>query len=189
MAHRSRGAGAGRAAVGVTTISLTAVTNGAVGDPIKIGTGATAEYRVIDAIASLDVSFRDPLLFAHASGEAVVEAADDNRTLITAPLVRRQPDSAYFEYTILPIIFRRRTGRGVTVLMPKYVGPPPMREANFDRFIVLGERVFYEGGGDGSGGGRHMLALESDPLELWVDPDSPEHKGMRRAVWLQSFVA
>ncbi len=97
-------------------------------------------------------------------------------------------DRAYFEHTILPFGFRQRTGRGITVLMPRYVGPPPMREASFDRFIVLREREFY-GAHDGDRlGGRHMLTLENEPLDLWVDPDSPDHDGMKRAVWLEGFV-
>lgn len=88
-------------AVGATTIPCTAVTNGAVGDPIKIGTGATAEYRTITAIATLDVSFRDPLIFAHASAEVVEEAEDDYRSYISAPTIRRQPDSAYNEWALV----------------------------------------------------------------------------------------
>jgi CRISPR-associated protein Cas5t len=98
-------------------------------------------------------------------------------------------DAGYFEHTILPFGFRRRTGRGVTVLMPRYIGPPPLREATFDRFIILQERVFLSPQGDREIAGRYMVNLEGEPLELWVDPDSPEWDGMRRAIWLEPFVA
>lgn len=88
-------------AAGATTIPLTAATNAAVGDHFSIGTGSTKEYRTITAIATLDISFRDPLLFAHASGEAVVETTGDNRSVITMPTFRRYPASAYKEWALV----------------------------------------------------------------------------------------
>jgi CRISPR-associated protein Cas5t len=97
-------------------------------------------------------------------------------------------DRAYFEHTILPFEFRRRTGRGTTVLMPRYVSPPPARDAHFDPFIVLQERVFYDPQGGGEADGSLMLAVDRQPLDLLVDPESQEHRGMRRAVWLEKFV-
>lgn len=98
-------------------------------------------------------------------------------------------DRAYFEHTILPFEFRRRTGRGLTVLMPRYVGPPPLREADFDRFIVLRDTVYHLPHGEGDRfGSRQMVHPDDTPLELWVDPDSPERSGMHRAVWLDGFV-
>lgn len=87
--------------VGATTISLTSAANGAAGDAIKIGTGATAEYRTITLVATNDVSFRDPLIFAHSAAEVVEEADDDNRSYISAPTLRRQPDSAYYEWALV----------------------------------------------------------------------------------------
>jgi CRISPR-associated protein Cas5t len=51
-------------------------------------------------------------------------------------------DRGYYENTILPADFRRRTGRGVTVLMPRYIAPPPQRDATFERYILLRERIY-----------------------------------------------
>lgn len=100
-----------------------------------------------------------------------------------------QADRGYFEATILPADFRRRTSRGVTVLMPRYIGPPPLREAVFDRFIVLKDVVYCLPPGEGNRfGTRQMLHLENEPLELWIDPDSPERNGIYRAIWFHSFV-
>ena len=82
--------------VGATTIPLTATTNLAVGDWIKIDTGSAAEYRQVTLIAALNVSFRDPLLQAHSSGVAVVEVVGDGRTTVSASTVRRQPLTAYY---------------------------------------------------------------------------------------------
>jgi CRISPR-associated protein Cas5t len=95
----------------------------------------------------------------------------------------------YFEATILPSDFRRRTSRGTTVLMPRYIGPPPLREAVFDRFIVLRDWAYCGLPGEGNRfGSRQMLHLENEPLDLWIDPDSPERNDAHRVVWFHSFV-
>ncbi len=88
--------------VGATTVPMTAVTNLSVGDAIQIDVdGSLAEYRVITAIDTLDVSFRDPLQQAHASGVVAVETDDDYKTDITGSSVRRQPDSAYKQWALV----------------------------------------------------------------------------------------
>jgi hypothetical protein len=87
--------------VGATTIPLTATTNLAVGDYIKIDTGANAEYRVVTLIAALNVSFRDPLLIAHSSGVAVVEVVGDGATEIVAGTIRRQPAASYNDWVLV----------------------------------------------------------------------------------------
>jgi len=98
-------------------------------------------------------------------------------------------DRGYFENTILPFEFRDRIARGVTVLMPRYVGPPPLREAFFDRFIVLNEAVYYLPPGEREmDGARQILHVDGKPMEIWIDPDSPEKRGTRRVVWFDGFV-
>ena len=97
-------------------------------------------------------------------------------------------DRGYFEATILPSHFRRRTARGTTVLMPRYIGPPPQREAIFDRFIILRDRVYYLPVEAGNlFGSRQVLHIKNEPLELWIDPQSPEKHKTHRIVWFHSF--
>lgn len=125
---------------GVTTIPLTAVTNGAVGDVIKIDTTTLAEFRTITAISSLNVSFRDPLLFDHASGVAVVESVDDNRTLIEAPILRRQPAGAYLEWALVA-----SSSKGYTELrLPQAISQTTSAEITFGDKILSGIRVKLE---------------------------------------------
>lgn len=97
---------AAAAAPGDTTIKVTAVTNGAVNDFVRIESGANIELRQIDVVGTAGaggtgLQFRDPLLFAHANGSAVVETVGDGRSVITAPTVRRQPTSAYFDWALV----------------------------------------------------------------------------------------
>jgi len=89
--------------VGATTVSMTAVTNLTVGDFIRLEVvdHAKEEYRQVTAIATLDVSFRDPLQFAHDAGIAAVETDGDRRDAITSPVLTRQPDSAYKEWSLV----------------------------------------------------------------------------------------
>jgi CRISPR-associated protein Cas5t len=99
-------------------------------------------------------------------------------------------DRGYFEHTILPFEFRTRTGRGVTILMPRYIAPPPARDAAFERFVVLREPVYQAPPEVAEpSGNRRLLSGPGDPLEVWVDPESPERAGMRRVVWLTPFLS
>lgn len=91
------------AAAGATTIAVTsATTNLAVGDYILIAGALGTEYRQVTAIDTLNVSFRDPLLWAHASGQATSEVTGDYRTQITGAVnPGRMPDSEYREWALV----------------------------------------------------------------------------------------
>lgn len=91
---------------------------------------------------------------------------------------------SYLENTLLPFEMRPLVGRGVTVLMPRYIGPPPNREPHFDRYIVLNDLVFA---GDVEHSNR-LLEYENQPRREWlVDPDSPLRHGVRRGIVFHSF--
>jgi hypothetical protein len=93
----------GAVSAGATSINVTAATNGAVGDWIRIeaDAAATCERRQITEIAGTVLSFRDPLIFAHADAAVVVEIVDGKRIKIEAPVVRRQPDTAYDAWALV----------------------------------------------------------------------------------------
>jgi hypothetical protein len=88
-------------AAGATEITV--VAGGATaGDLMHIADGTTEEYRVIDEVAALVYSFRDPLLNAYASATAtVVEADSDGKTEITPSTIRRLPDTAYNDVALV----------------------------------------------------------------------------------------
>ena len=103
-----------------------------------------------------------------------------------------EAEGAYLEHALLPFeTARPRTAVGSTVLMPSFVGPPPEREAEFARYVVLHERVFV-GSWDERvtlrPGSWQALRFEGDKRRWWVDSDSPEIAGVRRGVEWVSVV-
>lgn len=98
---------AAAAAIGDVTVKVTAVTNFAAGDWMRINvTGALAEYRKIDVVGTAGaggtgLQFRDPLLKAHSNGVAVVETVGDGKTEIVAGTARRQPLTAYNDWALV----------------------------------------------------------------------------------------
>jgi len=97
-----------------------------------------------------------------------------------------QAKGAYLEQTLLPFSMRPQLGRGVTVLMPRYIEPPPDREPHFSRYIVLFDPVYA---GEVFHTNR-LLHYEGRSADEWlVDPSSPpKHEGLRRGLIFHSFV-
>jgi CRISPR-associated protein Cas5t len=98
-----------------------------------------------------------------------------------------EAEGAYLEHTLLPFSYRELVGFGVTVMMPRYIAPPPARQPYFERFIVLRERV-YGGkveGGEGLGA-RRLLAREGGRGRWWVDPSTAKAYGVQRGVVFHS---
>lgn len=85
---------------------------------------------------------------------------------------------AYYEHTLLPFSWRVRTVRGVTLTMPRFVDYRNNREPQFDRYIALRDRD------DSAGWLRH----EDDPINHWIDPETPKWRGEQRGVVLHRFV-
>jgi CRISPR-associated protein Cas5t len=100
--------------------------------------------------------------------------------------LEEQP-GAYLEHTLLPFSFRESIGFGVTVLMPRYIEPPPQRRAHFDRFITLRDRVYAGEVDRGEGlGPRRMLGREGQRNSWWVDLASARDHGVGRGVIFHS---
>jgi len=146
-------------AAGVTTVPMTAVTNLAVGDFIRIGSGAgvLVEYRQVTAIATLDVSFRDPLLVAHAAAETAVETTGDYRTKFESSLYTRMPDSAYKEWALV-----MNNGVGYSELrLPYGLAHSETAEVSIDDNSLSGLSVMVSGRRDGTD-------LDISPFEFWA---------------------
>lgn len=93
---------------------------------------------------------------------------------------------AYLEETLLPFAMRPLLGRGVTVLMPRYIEPPPGREPHFGRFIILHDLIYA---GNVSHSNRLLQYEDRAPQEWLVDPHSPQkHDGVKRGLIFHSFI-
>jgi CRISPR-associated protein Cas5t len=102
-------------------------------------------------------------------------------------------DSCYLESTLLPFeSMRLRTGRGITAVMPKYIGPPPLRDPLFERYVVLQQRIF-------AGPlaqipsiaevDRMLKRADAADSDAWlVDASTGDDRGMRRGVVFHGFV-
>jgi CRISPR-associated protein Cas5t len=137
---------------------------------------------------SAAVAFCDPVFCTNFG------RSQDLAKIDRAEVVELVPsDGAYIENTLLPFrSMRPRTGYGLSELMPRYVGPPPEREVQFDTYIVLRETVFA-GRVDETvisrGSPKRLLDGPEHSGELWfVDPDSPVVAGVHRAVILHRFL-
>lgn len=89
---------------GATSIEVASATGIAVGDYLAIGetpSDEEVEYRQVTAVDSTTISFRDELIFAHASGNDVIETTGDYRNVYESSLYTRMPDSAYKEWAIV----------------------------------------------------------------------------------------
>jgi hypothetical protein len=94
-------------AVGATNIKVASVGTLAAGQYVAIDVvaGGLREYRVIDTVGTVNagtgLTFRDPLLQAHASGVVVIQCDGDGKTGITPGLLRRQPYAAYRDWALV----------------------------------------------------------------------------------------
>lgn len=90
----------------------------------------------------------------------------------------QQASRAYFEHTLLPHQMATQVGRGVTVLMPRYLDYARKRVPVFSRYVMLQERVhssdFY------TFGVSHLTTF-------WIDPAAPCYRDAYLGLAFHSF--
>lgn len=125
--------------------------------------------------------FRNPVFCV------VLGRSQDLASIVSVEVIElRKAKGAYLEQTLLPFAMRPLLGRGVTVLMPRYIEPPPGREPHFGRFIMLFDLVYA---GDVSHSNRLLQYDNQTPQEWLIDPHSPQkHDGVKRGLVFHSFV-
>lgn len=126
--------------------------------------------------AEMAAAFRSPT-FA-----VVLGRSQDLASVRRVELIDLEPaETGYVERTILPAELRNRLPWGVTTLMPKYIGPPPERDALFAPYIVINDRIYYVPGSGGES--RTFITIHNDPIAWYCDPTTPEDTGGRRLLW------
>jgi len=89
-----------------------------------------------------------------------------------------QANRAYFEYTLAPHEMALQTGRGVAVLMPRYLDYARNRAPTFDRYVVIGKRVASD---------EFIQFSNRSNGPYWVDPSTPDDKGAHMGLAFLSF--
>ncbi len=108
-------------------------------------------------------------------------------------VVLKQAEGAYIECTLLPFQqMRSRTGYGATVLMPRYISPPPERQPEFETYIILKDTIFVgvvdEAVVAATSHKRLISGLDQRSEKWFVDPDSPVIADAHRAIVFHSFI-
>ncbi len=127
-------------------------------------------------------AFRSPVFCV------VLGRSQDLATIVSAELVELEEASgAYVENTILPFSLRTAVRFGMTVLMPRYIEPPPERRPHFDRYVVLRDRLFAGTIQDGDRVGMRRLIERQGVHQRWlVDKSAPCYHGVHRGLVFQS---
>lgn len=129
---------------------------------------------------SLAKAFQKPVF------SVVLGRSQDLASIVSVEeVVLQEAEGAYLEDTILPFSMRPVLGRGITLMMPRYIEPPPERQPHFDRFILLQDTVY-------AGNVEHfsrLLQYEGQDQQTWlIDPLSPLKQGVHRGLIFHSFV-
>lgn len=132
---------------------------------------------------SLVPAFRSPVfpvVLGRSQDLACVESVEEV-TLDETP-------GAYLDSTILPFSWRGRTRFGTTVLMPRFITPPPDREPSFEQYIVLpSDRTLYGGNSEVAADHPRRLLRYEESESWFVDPTSPVKAGVHRGLVFLSF--
>lgn len=82
-------------------------------------------------------------------------------------LVESGPSEIYLEHTLLPQDYIRRTGMGVSVLMPKLLDVKGNRFPTFDKYVVLHRKVL----------GSELIRRSDENLTFYADIEERDQNG------------
>lgn len=130
------------------------------------------------APASLGQAFLTPQ-FALSLGRS-----QDLATVTSVSTLSLQPSpKGYWEDTILPFSFRDRVPSSGTVLLPRFIEPPPQRNPHFERYINLRGKLFAGLTDSALVSPIHkLLPLQGKEERCLVDTQTPVVHGAHRAL-------
>lgn len=91
-----------------------------------------------------------------------------------------ESERAYFEHTLAPHDMALQFGRGITVLMPRYLDYSRNRQPHFQQYVILKDRVFLPN--------ERFQFSHITYGPYWVDPTSADVKGAHLGLQFLSFV-
>lgn len=92
-----------------------------------------------------------------------------------------QAERAYFQNTLVPHAMALQMGRGLTVLMPRFLDYGNNRQPSFAQYVVVTERVVLP-----NDEVPRFADLQYGPY--WVDPTAPTYNGIPLGLAFLSFV-
>lgn len=109
----------------------------------------------------------------------VLGRSQDLFTYSSVSRVTLEPaDAAYFEATLAPYEMARRTGRGVVVLMPRFLDHGGSQPPAFQRYVMLRDRVFS----------NEFLHLGGEAPGVYLtDPTAPRVREQGLGLFFHSF--
>jgi len=140
--------------------------------PIAVGGSVTPFHRELLFHPRLVLYLNRPEwvdAFRHPRYPVILGRSQDLFTYTSVEVVElEQATNAYFEHTLAPYSFARRTAQGIVVLMPRFLDYHRNRHPTFGRYVVLHRRVHS----------RDFLRFAGEPeMQFWTDPTAPKVNG------------
>lgn len=87
-------------------------------------------------------------------------------------------ENVYLEHTLAPYDMVLRTGKGIVVLMPRFLDYHKRRYPEFSRYVVLNRRVHA----------RDLLRYNDERLRFCIDPTAPDIDGDKLGLIFHSWL-
>lgn len=134
--------------------------------------------------------------FRHPGFAVVLGRSQDLMSYQSVKVVElHRSQRGYFESTLLPLSMGPRLQQAViTVVMARYLDT--RRRPSWATYTLLRESAiwppsFVPDNEDYAEDEKFIIEGDDQPLDLWVDPESPDHRkvpGLKRAIWFHRFV-
>ena len=93
----------------------------------------------------------------------------------------QQADRAYFEHTLAPHEMSLQFGRGIAMLMPRFVDNHNNRAPTFSQYVILQEPVLLPDD-------QSIYVNNSDSSPFWIDPSTSKIRDAHLGLPFHSFV-
>lgn len=90
----------------------------------------------------------------------------------------QQEEQVYFEHTLLPYHMATQTAAGIVALMPRWLDYTKRRQPNFERYVLLQQRVLSSA----------LLRFDDSMRSFWADTTATQNKGVPLGLYFHSFV-
>lgn len=161
------------------------------GGEARATTGVTVQPVVRDFLFDVRMTLYLPPALADAfrrpAYPVIIGRSQDLAEVVAVEEIElARSDRVRLEHTLLPQSARRCVRLGTTVLLSRYIEPPPDRHVSFAQYISLHEPVFL--GGDPAPARAFVRVQGFELDDLWADPGITDEEGYPRGVWIHRLV-